>query len=85
MEKAKNPQGSGGNACSQIDANDDDEGWTLVTRRRGGKKNPPKPAKAPKRSKMVRQSTNNLKPKVTKKKLPNPSTKARLGKNQESQ
>ena len=81
----KNPQRNGSKACSQIDANDDDEEWTLVTYWKGGKRNPSKPVKTPKRSKMVRQSTNNLKPKVTKKKLPNPSTKARLGKNQESQ
>ena len=57
VEEVKNPQGSGGNARSQINANDDDEGWTLVTRRRSGKKNSPKLAKAPERSKMVRQST----------------------------
>ena len=54
VEEVKNPQGSGGNTRSQINANDDDEGWTLVIRRRSGKKNPPKLAKAPTRSKMVR-------------------------------
>ena len=31
VEEVKNPQGSRGNSCSQIDVNDDDEGWTLVT------------------------------------------------------
>ena len=41
----------------------------MVTHRRGGKKNPPKPAKALERSKMVRQSTKKPKPKVTKKKV----------------
>ena len=69
VEKVKNPQRSGGNSCSQIDVNDDDEGWTSITRRRGGKKNLPKPAKASKRSKMVRQSTKKPKPKVTTKKI----------------
>ena len=57
VEEVKNPQRSGGNACSQINANDDDEGWTLVTHRKGGKKTSTKPAKVPERSKMVRQST----------------------------
>ena len=57
MEEVKDHQGSGGNARSQIDANDDDEGWTLVTHRKGGKKTSTKPAKVLERSKMVRQST----------------------------
>ena len=69
VEEVKNPQRSGGNAHSQINANDDDEGWTLVTRRRSGKKNSPKLAKTPARSKMIRQSTKKPKPKVTKKKV----------------
>ena len=34
VEEVKNPQGSGGNSHSQIDVNDDDKRWTLVTRRR---------------------------------------------------
>ena len=34
VEEVKDLQGSGGNACSQEDTNDDDEGWTLVTRRK---------------------------------------------------
>ena len=67
MEEVKDPQGSGGNARSQVDANDDDEGWTLITCRKSGKSTPTKLAKAPERSKMVRQSTKKQKPKVTKK------------------
>ena len=69
VEEVKDPQGSGGNIRSQVDANDDDEGWTLVTHRKGGKKTSTKPAKVLERSKMIRQSTKKPKPKVTKKKV----------------
>ena len=71
VEEVKDPQKSGGNARSQVDANDDDddEGWTLVTHQKGGRRTPTKPAKAPERSKIVRQSTKKQKPKVAKKKV----------------
>ena len=38
VEKVKNPQESGGNSRFQIAINDDDEGWTLVTRMRREKR-----------------------------------------------
>ena len=37
MEEVNNPRGSEGNFRSQIDANDDNKGWTLVIRRKRGK------------------------------------------------
>ena len=85
MEEVKNPQGSGGNACSQKDTNDDDEGWTLVTHRKGEKRTPTKPAKTLERSKMIRQSTKKQKPKVAKKKVTQAKRKRALRKSQESQ
>ena len=69
VEEVKDIQESRGSARSQIDANDDDEGWTFVTRRKGGKMTPTKLAKASERSKMVRKSTKKQKPKVAKKKV----------------
>ena len=69
MEVVKNPQGSGGNARSQIDVNDDDEGWTLITHRKGGKRTSTQPIKALERCKMVRKSIKKQKSKVVKKKV----------------
>ena len=69
IEKVKNPQGSEGNSRSQIGVNDDDEGWTLVTRMRREKKILLNRKKMPKRSKIVKQSNKKPKPKMTKKKV----------------
>ena len=48
VEEVKDLQGNGGKARSQIDANDDDDaGWTLVTRQKSGKKTPIELVKVP--------------------------------------